>query len=91
MTWRRVEESVWCEVFAFARPTRWPKRALRSCAWSRGGSRLTRCRAWPRPSAQDVTGPLGDQFIPRQLPSLGRRKESEREQRACEEPFQGRL
>ena len=36
------------------------------------------------------TGPLGDQFIPRQLPSLGRRKESEREQRACEEPFRGR-
>ena len=34
---------------SLARPTHWPRRVHLSCAWSRDGSRPTRCEAWLRP------------------------------------------
>jgi uncharacterized protein (UPF0548 family) len=41
--WHRADDSVSYEVFAFARPTRWPGWAHRLCAWYRDSSRQPLC------------------------------------------------
>jgi hypothetical protein len=60
--WDRADDSVFDEVFAFARPTRWPVWAHRSCAWYRDSSRPPPCGPWLRPSMPDVPRPVGDRY-----------------------------
>jgi hypothetical protein len=70
--WHRAEDSVFYEVFVFARPTRWPVWAHRSCGWYRGGSRPPPCGPWLRLSCLMFPGRWVTDIISAATPFLKR-------------------
>ena len=67
--WHRADDSVFYEVFAFARLAH-PLASVghRSCGWYRGGSRPPPCGPWLRLSMPDVPRPVGDGYYFRRNP-----------------------